>query len=576
MATKNPQVKIVFAGDATGLTQALADVGGKSGGLQSKLGGLTGSLGKVTGALGGMYAVKEVGQFLGESATAALEDAKAKEILHTAIRNVTGASDDQLSSLDSYIEKTQAATGFTEEELRPAMTKLVGATKDVGKAQDLLGIAMDVATARGVPLETVTLALEKAQNGNLSSLQRMGVATKDASGNALSYDQVLQNLASTYGGATAAAADTMAGKMERTKLMFGEMKEALGAQLMPIIEKFAGFIMENMPTIEAIFGGIGTAISGLMPIVETVFQVITSVLESIKTAWSENGAELTAIITPIWDGIKGLIQTAMDLVGGIIKTVMAIIAGDWSGAWDGIKGIVSSVWDLIKGIVQLALDIIKGIITGILDAIKTIWSGVWNGIKDVAASIWNDIKGSASAIWNGVKDTLSGIWTEIKDAFGRLWDGMKEAWNTAAGWIGDIPGKIKGFFTGAGRWLYDIGKSILTGLLDGLKAAWTNTVDFLKGLGSKIKDLKGPIEKDRVLLQDEGKAIIEGLGKGMAAAWPGVEDVLSGMNRRMAGNAANTSAGVTNSQRYTNVTVQVSGNDGVTLGRQIATILGGV
>ena len=41
---------------------------------------------------------------------------------------------------------------------------------------------MDIATARGLPLEAVTLAIGKAAQGNIGALGRLGLATRDASG----------------------------------------------------------------------------------------------------------------------------------------------------------------------------------------------------------------------------------------------------------------------------------------------------------------------------------------------------------------------------------------------------------
>ena len=129
-------VKVTITGDASGAKRAFKEVSEAATGTGSKIKSLDGKIKKLAGVMGGLYVATKVADFFRDSAVAALEDAKATAVLHTAIKNITKATDAELEVLDEYIEKTQAATGFTEEELRPAMVKLTEATKDVGEAQN--------------------------------------------------------------------------------------------------------------------------------------------------------------------------------------------------------------------------------------------------------------------------------------------------------------------------------------------------------------------------------------------------------------------------------------------------------
>jgi hypothetical protein len=250
---KKPQIEILLTGDARRLKGTFNDAGKMTSALGLKFGGLMSQVGKLGVAFAGLYAAKRVAGYLGEAATAAMDDAKAMAVLHTAIGNLTGATEGQLKALDAYIEKTQLATGFTEEELRPAMTALTTSTRDVAESQDILAVAMDTATAREMSLETIALALSKARNGQTTALQRLGFATKDASGKTKDFATILADLNKAYGGATATAADTMAGKMKRLGLAFAEIKEALGYALLPTLEKLADWTLANMPKIEKAF-----------------------------------------------------------------------------------------------------------------------------------------------------------------------------------------------------------------------------------------------------------------------------------------------------------------------------------
>ena len=46
-------------------------------------------------------------------------------------------------------------------------------TRDIAEAQKAAGLAMDVAAAKGVSLETVTKTLEKAYGGNFTALAKI-------------------------------------------------------------------------------------------------------------------------------------------------------------------------------------------------------------------------------------------------------------------------------------------------------------------------------------------------------------------------------------------------------------------
>lgn len=173
--------------------------------------------------------------FLTDATKAALEDAKAQELLALALKNTVGATDEQVASTEEFIEQTMLASGVADDELRPALAELVRTTGDLDKAQILLGTAMDIAAAKGKPLETVTTAMGKAALGNVGALGRLGVATRNASGDMLTFEEVIAEANRTMGDASEVAANTEAGSMQRLQVRFGELKEEIGSGMLPIL-----------------------------------------------------------------------------------------------------------------------------------------------------------------------------------------------------------------------------------------------------------------------------------------------------------------------------------------------------
>jgi hypothetical protein len=137
------------------------------------------------------------------------------------------------------------------------MQRLAVSTKDVGEAQRLLGLALDISKGSGIELETVANALGKAQDGNTTALGRLGLGLSKAELSTLSFTEVQAKLSELYGGAAAANAETFQGKIDRLKVGFDEAKESLGVALLPTVERFINFINESaLPALNGFIAGL--------------------------------------------------------------------------------------------------------------------------------------------------------------------------------------------------------------------------------------------------------------------------------------------------------------------------------
>ena len=174
--------------------------------------------GKVAGAAflaAGVAAAAYAGKLAIDGVKAAIEDEAAQAKLATTLKNVTGATDDQIKATEDYILKQSLLFGVTDDELRPSLDRLTRATGDVTKAQQLQSIAINIAAGTGKSLQAVTESLSKAQEGNLAGLSRLGVGITKAELATLSFDQITAKLATTFEGQATKQADTFQGKMAR-------------------------------------------------------------------------------------------------------------------------------------------------------------------------------------------------------------------------------------------------------------------------------------------------------------------------------------------------------------------------
>jgi len=216
-------------------------------------------------ALGGLVAG------LGDAVKGAMEDEQAQKMLERQLQKTTGATDAQVKGVEAFITAAGKQKGVTDDELRPAMAGLVRATMDVNEAQKAATLAMDVAAAKGISLETVTKAMEKAYGGNMTALAKLSPELRQMIKDGASMEEVMAEMAVTFGGAATDSANTAAGSMKRLGVALGEAKEGVGAALLPILEKalpvlqsFAQWAQDNPTLITAVAAAFGVMAASIV------------------------------------------------------------------------------------------------------------------------------------------------------------------------------------------------------------------------------------------------------------------------------------------------------------------------
>lgn len=159
---------------------------------------------------------------------AAAEDQKSVALLEKQLRNSVGATNAMVGATEQFISKMQFASGVADSQLRPSLATLVRATGDLTQAQDLLGLALDLSAGANVDLETASLALSKAQNGQLGALTKLGIALDPAIIKSKDFAAAQRELEKQFGGASAAAAQTFEGQLRRLNVVFDEVVESIG------------------------------------------------------------------------------------------------------------------------------------------------------------------------------------------------------------------------------------------------------------------------------------------------------------------------------------------------------------
>jgi hypothetical protein len=247
-----PKVKITFDADFDDLKKGIKSSQTEVETFADKVG----DFGKKAAVAFGL-AGAAIGAFAIASIKAAAEDETAQTKLQETIRNSTNATAEQIAGIDKYITKQSIATATTDDVIRPALSRLVLATGNVTKAQELLSLAQEIALAKNKPLEAVTNALGKAYEGSNTALGKLGLGIDAATLKTLSFDQTQQLLNKTFDGFIENQSTTAAFKFQQITIAVSESKEAIGAALLPVVKELADFIIVTVvPAIESFVAGL--------------------------------------------------------------------------------------------------------------------------------------------------------------------------------------------------------------------------------------------------------------------------------------------------------------------------------
>jgi hypothetical protein len=245
------KLSLVILGKATGALAAMKNVGDEAGGLGKKITNLLPSFKTV--AIAGAAAFAAVGAAAFKAVQAAAEDQESQRKLAEQLRRTTGATDEQIASVEKLIAAQEIAVGVTDTELRGAMSNLVRSTGDATFAQEQLTLALDISAATGKDLNSVSEALGKAFLGNVGALTRLGVPLDQNVIKSKNLTEVVKTLNEQFSGAAAASADTFSGRMRILQISFENVVEGIGYALLPMAERLVAFIQTQIVPVLSAF-----------------------------------------------------------------------------------------------------------------------------------------------------------------------------------------------------------------------------------------------------------------------------------------------------------------------------------
>lgn len=225
------------------------------------------------------------------------------------------------------------------------------------------------------------------------------------------------------------------------------------------------------PIVRAVSEVLGEALAEAAEKLGPIFQDMSEKVQTAVQQIEEKGGpvlrlleNLLSVVLPIalevlrfavgsaFDTIILVIQTGWEVISGVLGTLALFLTGDFSGAWEALKGTVTGVWDAIVDYVVATVGRLVDFVTntGMVRIVEAVGRAFHAAYDEVVS--WLDASYNAVASW--VASVLR--------------------------WFAALPGLIRQGFVGTLDLLYNAGRDIVSGLINGL-------IDRAKDLGDIVK-----------------------------------------------------------------------------------------
>jgi len=372
VATSETKLKIVV--DAENRTaSALNSIKNQLDVTQVSVAGISDAM-KTVGKVG-VGALTALGGFLGWSVKTYGETQLSVAKVDATLKAMGGTA---LEARDKIMEASKAVVrlGFDDDAAAVSITKLYQRTGDLNQALELNALAMDLARAKSISLESASQMISLVMSGNARALREYGIVLDETS----TPMEALAELQTMVAGQAEAATSSIIVQQQMLSEQFTNLRDSVGALLIPMLLEL---------------------VERVSPVIDKIKEWIDTNPELAKTVLIATAAVLgiVAVMLPLGIILPTLV-TGFMAIAGAIGIAGGIIAGITLPAWGliAVLGVIGytvyrianqwqDAWDLIVISVGASANVIQNIIESVANFVIDNLNMVINGINNVIASL---------------------------------------------------------------------------------------------------------------------------------------------------------------------------------------------
>lgn len=286
-------------------------------------------------------------------------------------------------------------------------------------------------------------------------------------------------------------------------------------------DKFRGFI-------DKMWGGIKSSVTETIDFfritVPTAFKTAFNAVTGFLKRWGI--VFLTVLGGPIglavgliikhWDKVKAVTISVFTAIGSWLSSV-------WRGIVSTITGAGTAVWSGVTRAWGRVSETTRTVFTAVWNKITAVWNGITGTVTGAASNVWSAVKGAWNKVFSTTNSLMTQVWNKIIGIWGQIVAGVKTAGVNLWTAVSEMWGKVTGFFGGIN--LYEIGKNIIQGLINGISSMAetlkTTMADIGNSIADKVREVLGIHSPSRVMME-VGLYTGEGFVKGLEDVTPKV------------------------------------------------------
>lgn len=312
-----------------------------------------------------------------EAITRGLENAaKNAGVFGDSSMSITKATE----ALDKHSKKLGELTGIDDELINQLKTGWLAVPDLAAKGTDginkLAEAAADIAKGTGKDISAVAMAFTKIAGDSetaLSKLNRIGIVLSDqqkqtyedilaTNGEIAAQDYLLQTLGDKYAGAAEAAANPF----ERLDVIFGNLKETIGAALLPAFELLVPQLQSFIEKLVA-----SPEFNQFLYDMSTNFKGIMDWLPGVFDYMFRFGNDALPVVNQFFPALNNALGLLGSIFAGIESTDPASTTTQFASSLNGLAGALKAVGDAFKWMGD-ALDWLNRMYAGLPNWLKIV------------------------------------------------------------------------------------------------------------------------------------------------------------------------------------------------------------
>lgn len=252
-------------------------------------------------ALGGILSVGIMAKGFSDALKAYEVQEVAVTKLNAALKTQGDFTEENSKALQDQASALQAVTTFGDEAIISAQALLLNYKLTKEEVQAATPAILDFAAATGKDVKMAAEIVGRSLIGEVASLKTYGITVDENTLKTKGMAGILETLEGQFGGTAEAVAKSGVGPMKQFQNTIGDVKERIGAALLPALNDMIKSLAKWLPMIEKVALGItavvSTAIEGISTMANIVEKVVSLRFKEIPKTVAEGGKK----IGDIWE-----------------------------------------------------------------------------------------------------------------------------------------------------------------------------------------------------------------------------------------------------------------------------------